>query len=212
MGWSSRSLGETIDDASVRAIADAVNANGMRPAGYSFINIDDGWQGERWGQGDIRPNVRFPDMRALAAYVHSQGLFIGIYSSPSPKTCLGYEGSYGHEEQDAHDLRRMEYGFHPVFGLCAGDKLHDSEASLPRRLFEDGRGSATHRTAHCLQRRRFRQIRDMEMGRANRREFMANFRRSASAWRSSRDRATGTIPDRSQSAAGRRMKPRYACK
>lgn len=129
MGWSSRSHGESIDDASVRAIADAVNANGMRQAGYSFINIDDGWQGERWGQGDIRPNVRFPDMRALAAYVHSQGLFIGIYSSPSPKTCSGYEGSYGHEEQDAMTFAAWRMDF-IQYSCCAGDKVHDSEASL----------------------------------------------------------------------------------
>jgi alpha-galactosidase len=40
-------------------------------------------------------------MKALAGYVHSKGLKIGIYSSPGPNTCAGYEGSYGHEEQDA---------------------------------------------------------------------------------------------------------------
>jgi alpha-galactosidase len=40
-------------------------------------------------------------MKALADYVHSKGLKIGIYSSPGPKTCAGYEASYGHEEQDA---------------------------------------------------------------------------------------------------------------
>jgi alpha-galactosidase len=40
-------------------------------------------------------------MKALADYVHSKGLKIGIYSSPGPRTCGGFEGSYGHEEQDA---------------------------------------------------------------------------------------------------------------
>ena len=40
-------------------------------------------------------------MKALADYVHSKGLKIGIYSSPGPNTCAGYEGSYGHEDQDA---------------------------------------------------------------------------------------------------------------
>ncbi len=40
-------------------------------------------------------------MKALADYVHSKGLKIGIYSSPGPKTCARYEGSYGHEAQDA---------------------------------------------------------------------------------------------------------------
>ena len=40
-------------------------------------------------------------MKALADYVHSKGLKLGIYSTPGPDTCAGYEGSYGHEEQDA---------------------------------------------------------------------------------------------------------------
>jgi alpha-galactosidase len=40
-------------------------------------------------------------MKALADYVHGKGLKLGIYSSPGPRTCGGYEGSYGHEEQDA---------------------------------------------------------------------------------------------------------------
>ena len=40
-------------------------------------------------------------MKALADYVHGKGLKLGIYSSPGPNTCEGYEGSYGHEEQDA---------------------------------------------------------------------------------------------------------------
>jgi alpha-galactosidase len=65
------------------------------------VNIDDTWQGQRDAQGRIHPNSRFPDMKALADYVHTKGLLLGIYSSPGPKTCAGYEGSYGHEQQDA---------------------------------------------------------------------------------------------------------------
>ncbi len=73
----------------------------MREAGYVYINIDDTWEGERDAQGVIHSNEKFPDMKALADYVHSKGLKLGIYSSPGPKTCAGFEGSYGHEEQDA---------------------------------------------------------------------------------------------------------------
>jgi len=40
-------------------------------------------------------------MGALGTYVHSLGIKLGIYSSPGPKTCAGYEASYQHEEQDA---------------------------------------------------------------------------------------------------------------
>lgn len=102
MGWNSWNHFEAkIDDATVRAQADAMVASGMRDAGYVYVNIDDTWQGARDANGEIHPNSRFPDMKALADYVHSKGLKLGIYSSPGPKTCAGYEGSYGHEAQDA---------------------------------------------------------------------------------------------------------------
>jgi alpha-galactosidase len=102
MGWNSwNHFANRIDDATVREIADAMATNGMRDAGYVYINIDDTWEGERDSHGNIQPNQKFPDMKALADYVHSKGLKLGIYSSPGPNTCEGYEGSYGHEEQDA---------------------------------------------------------------------------------------------------------------
>jgi len=102
MGWNSwNKFAGRIDDATVRGIADAMAKNGMKDAGYEYINIDDTWEGERDAKGDITTNKKFPDMKALADYVHKRGLKLGIYSSPGPNTCAGYEGSYGHEEQDA---------------------------------------------------------------------------------------------------------------
>jgi alpha-galactosidase len=102
MGWNSwNKFRGQVDDAIVREIADAIASNGMKDAGYVYVNIDDTWQGERDAAGNIQTNKKFPDMKALADYVHSKGLKLGIYSSPGPNTCAGYEGSYGHEEQDA---------------------------------------------------------------------------------------------------------------
>jgi alpha-galactosidase len=103
MGWNSwNKFSSKVDDASVRGMADAIVTSGMRDAGYIYINIDDTWEGaERDAKGNIQANSKFPDMKALADYVHSKGLKLGIYSSPGPNTCAGYEGTYGHEEQDA---------------------------------------------------------------------------------------------------------------
>ena len=102
MGWNSwNHFAAKIDDATVRAQADAMAASGMRDAGYRYINIDDTWEGVRDAAGVIQPNAKFPDMKALADYVHSKGLKLGIYSSPGAKTCAGFEGSLGHEVQDA---------------------------------------------------------------------------------------------------------------
>jgi alpha-galactosidase len=102
MGWNSwNHFAGKVTDADIRAAADSLVTSGMRDLGYVYVNIDDTWEGERDSQGKIRANEKFPDMKALADYVHSKGLKLGIYSSPGPKTCAGYEGSYGHEEQDA---------------------------------------------------------------------------------------------------------------
>jgi alpha-galactosidase len=102
MGWNSwNHFAGKIDDKTVREIAGAMAGNGMKAAGYVYVNIDDTWQGTRDAQGNIRPNERFPNMKALADYVHSKGLKLGIYSGPGTRTCAGFEGSYGHEAQDA---------------------------------------------------------------------------------------------------------------
>jgi alpha-galactosidase len=102
MGWNSwNHFGVNIDDATIRKQADAMVSSGMRDAGYTYINIDDGWEGTRDAHGLIRSNSKFPDMKALADYVHKKGLKLGIYSTPGPKTCQGLEGSYNHEHLDA---------------------------------------------------------------------------------------------------------------
>lgn len=126
MGWNSWNLFACkVTDAVVRAAADAVVTNGMKAAGYTYINIDDCWQGTRDARGNIRGNERFPNMKALADYVHSKGLKIGIYSSPGPKTCAGYEGSYQHEEQDARTY--AAWGFDYLkYDWCSAEKVYQS--------------------------------------------------------------------------------------
>src|SRR6202046_381255 len=102
MGWNSWNyFAGRVTDKDILDAADQIVASGMRDAGYLYVNIDDTWEGERDANGVLHSNEKFPDMKALADYVHSKGLKIGIYSSPGPKTCAGFEGSLGHEEQDA---------------------------------------------------------------------------------------------------------------
>lgn len=94
MGWNSWNVfGADIDDRKIRDMADAMVNLGLVNYGYSYINIDDGWQGKRGGKYHaIMPNEKFPDMKALVNYVHSKGLKIGIYSSPWVQTFAGYIG------------------------------------------------------------------------------------------------------------------------
>jgi alpha-galactosidase len=102
--------------------------SGMRAVGYTFVIIDGCWQGQRNPKGFIRPNAKFPDMKALADYVHDKGLKIGIYSSPGTKDCQGYEGSYGHEEQDAQTYAAwgMDY---LKYDLCSYEGQGDQIAA-----------------------------------------------------------------------------------
>ena len=90
----------------VRQAADAMISSGMADFGYQYVNVDDGWPmkpgstepdlsgAPRDPQGVIRPNDRFKDMAALAAYIHAKGLKAGLYSSPGPLNCAGHTGSY----------------------------------------------------------------------------------------------------------------------
>jgi alpha-galactosidase len=124
MGWNSwNHFAQRVTDADVRAAADAMVANGMRDAGYIYVNIDDSWEGTRDADGVLHSNNKFPDMKALADYVHSKGLKLGIYSSPGPKTCAKYEGSLGHEAQDAKTYAEWGIDF-LKYDLCSyGDVL-----------------------------------------------------------------------------------------
>lgn len=110
MGWNSwNCFAGVVDDEKIRTTADLFIQKGLAAHGYQYVNIDDCWQKEHDANGKMVSNERFPDMKALCDYVHSKGLKIGIYSSPGPKTCAGYEGSYQRELQDAQTW--AEWGF-----------------------------------------------------------------------------------------------------
>jgi alpha-galactosidase len=138
MGWSSwNAFADRIDDATIRAMADAMVARGLRDVGYTHINIDDGWQGKRDAAGVLQPNPKFPDMKALADYVHAKGLKLGLYTSPGPKTCAGYEGSYGHVEQDAKTFAHWGVDY-VKYDLCSGEWFYADADSVQRTYYQMG--------------------------------------------------------------------------
>jgi alpha-galactosidase len=90
MGWSSwNHFHIDIDEKMIQGQADAMVASGMKDAGYSFINIDDGYFGRRDGSGNLLPHPeKFPSgMKNLATYIHSKELKAGIYSDAGDNTC-----------------------------------------------------------------------------------------------------------------------------
>ena len=136
MGWNSwNKFAGQVDDAAVRSMADAMVSSGMSKLGYVYVNIDDTWEQGRDAAGNILTNRKFPDMKALADYVHSKGLKIGIYSSPGPKTCAGYEGSFGHEVQDANTY--AAWGFDYLkYDLCSARTIYNSTQEDLQGLYQ----------------------------------------------------------------------------
>jgi len=134
MGWNSwNHFGAQITDSDVRVVADTIASNGIREAGYKYIIIDDGWQGGRDHQGRLVPNARFPDMRSLSDYVHSKELKFGIYSTPGPRSCAGFEGGMGHEEQDAQTFAAWKVDF-LKYDICSYRKVLAREAANDPQL------------------------------------------------------------------------------
>lgn len=104
MGWMTWNLFQgNISEQLIRETADAMVQEGFADAGYKYIFIDDEWQGGRDSKNNIIADpVKFPNgIKAVADYVHSKGLKLGIYSDAAQLTCAGYTASLGFEEQDA---------------------------------------------------------------------------------------------------------------
>lgn len=156
-----------VTDKIIRQAADTMVLSGMADVGYSFVSIDDCWMRidpqyvpettepgrstasrglnvemklgpPRDADGRILPARDFPDMKALTDYIHHYGLKAGIYTSPGPRTCQRFEGSYGHEQLDARTF--AEWGFDLLkydwcsYGQVVGRNPSLEEMQKPYRL------------------------------------------------------------------------------
>ena len=132
MGWSSwNTFALNISDKIIEGQADAMVSQGLKEAGYLYINIDDGFWDGRAKDGQLIINrKRFPNgMRAVADYIHKLGLKAGIYSDAGDNACGSNAGTQayglgiglaGYEEQDIKTyLHDWEYDFIKV-DYCGG--------------------------------------------------------------------------------------------
>jgi len=114
MGWNSwNKFGCSVNEKLLMEMADAMAASGMKEAGYEYIVIDDCWQVGRDNDGNIIADPKsFPNgIKALADYVHSKGLKLGIYSCAGSLTCQGRPGSRGYQFQDARQYAKWGIDF-----------------------------------------------------------------------------------------------------
>ncbi len=122
MGWNSWYIHyNRVSENAMRRAADQMIATGMADFGYQYVNNDDCWNvmpqtknpdvggAPRDASGRMLPNKRYPDIKGMVDYIHAYGLKAGIYCSPGPLTCGGFEGSWQHESQDAATF--ADWGF-----------------------------------------------------------------------------------------------------
>jgi PKD repeat protein len=138
MGWNSWNCwGLAVDEPKVIASARSFLKKGLADHGWTYINIDDGWEihrdkePKRDPQGNILTNEKFPDMKRLGDSIHAMGLKFGIYSSPGPLTCGQYTASYLHEEQDARSYASWGVDY-LKYDWCSYEKIA-KDTSLPER-------------------------------------------------------------------------------
>lgn len=139
MGWSSWNTYRVhISDSLIRRQADAMAALGLREAGYTYINIDDGFFGGRAADGRLLVHpTRFPHgLRPVVEHIHGLGFKAGIYSDAGRNTCGNFwdkdttgvgVGFYGHDRRDAEFyFRDMGFDFIKI-DFCGGDAKQNSE-------------------------------------------------------------------------------------
>ncbi len=139
MGWNSWYIHYSrVTDGHMRRAADAMIESGMADFGYQYVNIDDCWMVKpddkdpmiggrpRDADGAINSNLHFPDMKALADYIHAKGLKAGLYTSPGPQTCQRYTGTYQHEQIDAEKFAEWDFDF-LKYDWCSYGRVADGE-------------------------------------------------------------------------------------
>jgi len=97
MGWNSWNCwAEAVTQDKILRSAHAMVSAGLARHGWTYINIDDTWQGARTGRDRaLQPNAKFPDLGALVRAIHQMGLKAGIYSTPWVTSYAHFPGGAG---------------------------------------------------------------------------------------------------------------------
>lgn len=137
MGWNSWNCwGLSVNEDKVKESAQALIDKGLVGHGWAYINIDDGWEAaNRNADGTISPNKKFPDIKSLSDWLHTQGLKFGIYSSPGTRTCGGFLGSYRHELQDAATYANWGVDY-LKYDWCSYDSVYRAEGDTSLAAFK----------------------------------------------------------------------------
>jgi alpha-galactosidase len=95
MGWNSWYVYSLwVSQEKIEEIATAMVEKDLINHGWTYVNIDDCWQGTRDMNGSkaLQPNAKFPDMKKMVDFIHELGFKAGIYSTPWVGSYAGYIG------------------------------------------------------------------------------------------------------------------------
>jgi hypothetical protein len=130
IGWNGyNSWCGAMNDSLVLEAARACIDKGLINHGWTYINLDDGWQAGRDANGEIQTNEKFKNIKALGDSIHKFGLKFGIHSSPGPLSCANFMGSYQHEFQDAKTYEKWGIDY-LKYDWCSYDTIA-KDRSLP---------------------------------------------------------------------------------
>lgn len=95
MGWNSwYSYSVSVYQEGILNIARLLVDTGLADHGWTYVNLDDCWQGDRNSPDkSLQSNPEtFPNMKAMCDTIHDMGLKVGLYSSPWIGTYAGFRG------------------------------------------------------------------------------------------------------------------------
>lgn len=133
MGWNSWNCwARDVTQEQVLSSARAMVESGLADHGWSYINIDDGWQGKRGGKDNaIQPNAKFPDMKGLTRAIHDMGLRVGIYSTPWIGTYAAHIGSYSDNPDGVNEwIKKGRHNEHYRYQKEGGNYWEGPDRSL----------------------------------------------------------------------------------
>lgn len=147
MGWNSwNTFYGNINESLIKGIIDVMGTNGMKAAGYVYVNLDDNWMATtRDGAGNLQADpARFPNgIKALSDYAHGKGMKLGIYGDHGSKTCMGVanSGSYGHEAADAKTFASwgVDYLKYDNCNTVAGSNMQTDYTNMAKAIADAGR-------------------------------------------------------------------------
>lgn len=113
LGWNGwNALAGHLNKENVMASAHAMVTSGLINHGWTYINIDDSWQGRREGPLDaLQPNKNFSNIKGMVDEIHLLGLKAGIYSTPYISSYGGYVGGSSEFPHggETHDIIKIHH-------------------------------------------------------------------------------------------------------